>query len=352
MIPRIGVVRKNATALCPYHHCTSASCTPPKIGYLEDRKLIRTGPFDSTVSPEATLGDLSPDKIQRFVGIARRARGFPLADNSEPAAVLEHLHLLKAGQPTHAALLLFGIEPQRFVISSEIKCAHFHGTQVAKPIPFYQIYKGTVFDLVDQAVDFVLSKINLAVGTRAESTQAPVAYELPPKVVREAVVNAVAHRDYTSHGSVQVMLFSDRLEIWNPGSLPPSLTLAQLRQPHGSVPGNPLLAEPLYLTKYIERMGTGTGDMIERCRKAGLPEPEFKLTDGFVTTLRRKPEIAFASVGGQTTPPVNRPVTGQVTGQVEGWIVAALRLCVTSPRSSREIQDITGFRHRETFQRS
>ena len=115
-----------------------------------------------------------------------------------------------------------------------------------------------------------------AVGTLERSTQAPVAYKMPPEVVREAIVNAVAHRDYTSSGSVQVMLFSDRLEVWNPGTLPPSLTLAQLRQPHGSVPGNPLLAEPLYLTQYIERIGTGTGDMIERCRKAGLRGPKFR----------------------------------------------------------------------------
>lgn len=98
------------------------------------------------------------------------------------------------------------------------------------------------------------------------------------------------------------MLFSDRLEVWNPGTLPPSLTLEKLRHPHGSVPGNPLLAEPLYLTKYIERMGTGTGDMIKLCREAGLPEPEFTLTDGFVTTLRRKPELAFLAVGGVLQP--------------------------------------------------
>ena len=126
-----------------------------------------------------------------------------------------------------------------------MKCAHFHGTRAAKPIPSYHVYKGTVFELVDQAVDFVMSKINLAVGTRAESTQVPVEYELPLEVVREAIVNAVAHRDYTSNGSVQVMLFADRLEVWNPGSLPASLTLEMLRQPHGSVPGNPLLAESL-----------------------------------------------------------------------------------------------------------
>jgi len=87
------------------------------------------------------------------------------------------------------------------------------------------------------------------------------------------------------------------------------------------VPGNPLLAEPLYLTKYIERMGTGTGDMIERCRKAGLPEPEFTLTDGFIVTLRRKPELAFALVGGQVagqaTPPLTPPVTPPVAPPVE-----------------------------------
>jgi predicted HTH transcriptional regulator len=288
------------------------------VQYLETKQLIRSGPFDAAVCADATLADLSTERIQRFVRIARRARGFPLAEDTAPEEILKHLHLLRDGRLTHAAVLLFGTAPQRFLISSEVKCAHFHGAEVRKPIPSYQVYKGTVFELVDQAVDFVLSKINLAVGTRAESTQAPVAYEMPPEVVREAIVNAVAHRDYTSNGSVQVMLFSDRLEVWNPGTLPPSLTLEQLRHPHGSVPGNPLLAEPLYLTKYIERMGTGTGDMIERCRKAGLPEPEFKLTDGFVIVLRRKPEGAFKAVGGQDAGQVAPPVTGEVPGEVPG----------------------------------
>ena len=63
-----------------------------------------------------------------------------------------------------------------------------------------------------------------------------------------------------------IMLFSDRLEVWNPGTLPPTLTLEKLRHPHGSVPGNPLLAESLYLTKYIERMGTGIVGMIQHVK--------------------------------------------------------------------------------------
>ncbi len=270
------------------------------VDYLATKDLLRSGPFDATICEDASLKDLSADKIHKFVRTARSARGFPLTEDTSIKEVLEHLNLLRKGKLTYAAILLFGKLPQRFLISSEIKCAHFHGKEVSKPIPFYQVYKGTAFELTDQALNFVLSKIDLAVGTRAKSVQAPVAYEIPPDVIREAIVNAVAHRDYTSNGSIQVMLFSNRLEVWNPGTLPPSLTLANLRQPHSSVPANPLLAESLYLAKYIERMGTGTRDMIHDCKMAGLAEPEFSLTDGFVATVYRKPGRAFEVVTKQS----------------------------------------------------
>ena len=302
------------------------------VQYLEDRELIRTVPFDAAACKDATLADLDEARLAGFVRQARNARGFPLAAEVEPTELLTHLNLLHKGLPTNAAVLLFGRQPQRFLITSEVKCAHFHGVEVAKPIPSYQVYKGTVFDLVDQAVDFVLSKINLWVGTREAGSQVPVEYEIPREVVTEAIVNAVAHRDYTSNGSVQVMLFADRLEIWNPGALPPSLTLETLRQPHGSMPANPLLAEPMYLTRYIERMGTGIRDMIQKCREAGLPEPEFTVSDGFTVRIMRK--------------------AGQVTGQVDPWIIRVLSACQSQPLKSGEIQAISGIRHRETFQRN
>jgi ATP-dependent DNA helicase RecG len=270
------------------------------VKYLEEKDLIRTGPFDASFCRNAEIADLDEEKIRSFLALARRARGFPLSEDATPMEVLIHLNLLDKGRPSNASILLFGKQPQRFLISSEVKCAHFHGIEVTKPIPSYQVYKGTVFELVDRAVDFVMSKIDLAVGTRALSTQAPVAYEIPLEVVREAIVNAVAHRDYTSNGSVQVMLFSDRLEVWNPGTLSPPLTIEKLRQPHASLPHNPLLAEPLYLTKYIERMGTGTGDMIKRCRKAGLREPAFSIPGGFVATVYRKPGVAFETVSKES----------------------------------------------------
>ncbi len=211
----------------------------------------------------------------------------PLSESTPIEEILTHLCLLEKKIPVNAAVLLFAREPQRFLLSSEIKCTEFHGTEIEKPIPSYQVYKGTVFDLVDQSVNFVLSRINIGVGTRSKSNTAPVTYEIPREVIVEAIVNAVAHRDYTNNGSVQVMIFSDRLEIWNPGTLPSTLSLEKLRGPHGSVPANPLLAEPMYLARYIERMGTGTRDMIRRCREFGLKEPLFNVSDGFTITIFR-----------------------------------------------------------------
>ena len=257
------------------------------VEYLDSKDLVRSEPFDAAPCSKASLDDLDTEQMRWFIRTARSARAFPLTEGASTEELLVHLNLLNDGRPTNAAMLLFGKSPQRSLLSSEVRCAHFHGTEVAKPIPSYQVYKGTAFQLVDQAVDFVLSKIALSVGTRAESVQAPVNYEIPKEVVTEAIVNAVAHRDYTSNASVQVMLFADRVEVWNPGRLPPPLTLEQLRVAHSSIPNNPLLAEPLYLAQYIERMGTGTLDMIRRCSNANLSEPEFTDSSGFKTIIWR-----------------------------------------------------------------
>ena len=258
------------------------------VEHLERTGRLRTKPFDTAACPEAALADLSIEKLDRFLARAEAERGYPLPPGTAMERALAHLNLLDGREPSHAAVLLFGNNPQRFLWSSEVKCMHFHGTEVRKPIPSYQIYKGTVFELVDQALDFVMSKIARRVGTRALGPAAPVDYELPREAVAEAIVNAVAHREYASNASVQVMLFADRLEVWNPGELPPPLTVERLRHPHPSIPHNPLIADPLFLARYIERAGTGILDMIARLRQAGLPEPEFRQDGGtFVQALWR-----------------------------------------------------------------
>lgn len=138
----------------------------------------------------------------------------------------------------------YGSHPQRSPRSAETKCIHCHGTCAA-------------------------------------GITAPATYELPPDAIGEAIVNAIAHRDYHSNASVDIYLFADRLEVWNPASLRGTLTFVGLRVDHPSVPCNPLIAESLYLTRYIERVGSGTQTMIDICSEVGLPEPQFEQRSGF-----------------------------------------------------------------------
>jgi predicted HTH transcriptional regulator len=121
-----------------------------------------------------------------------------------------------------------------------------------------------------------------------------------------------------STASVQVMLFRDRLEVWNPGALPTQLSIETLKSNHGSFPHNPLIADALYYVHYIERMGTGILDIVEKCVNYGLPEPQFVIRDGFVSIIYRKSEIALNKVSkesGEKNYTQNAQDTEQVTEQ-------------------------------------
>jgi len=267
------------------------------IRYLEEKEIVRRFPFDMSPHPTATISQLDETKIRTFVERAWKKRKIQLPIDKGIEAVLSAIHVLTDdGRLTNAALLLFAKDPQGYFRPSEVKCAQFYGIKVEKPIKNYQVYNGDVFELVDQAVGFVMSRVDARVGTRDKQIDVDIEYELPESAVTEAIVNAVAHRDYTSNQSVQVMLFRDRLEIWNPGHLPYGLTPAKLRELHSSDPVNPVLAYPMFLTGHIDHLGTGTTDIIEACVAQGLKAPEFIQTEEFRTIIWRKSSIEIDSV--------------------------------------------------------
>ncbi|MEX0811220.1 MAG: DUF4062 domain-containing protein [Chitinophagales bacterium] len=257
------------------------------VRFLEETGRIQTTPFDSSISHQADYSSINPDKVADFVKLARSKRGFKLQATAPFQEVLAHLNLIKNDKPNNAAILLFGYEPARVFPSAEVRCEYHLGTERTKPIESYKVFTGTVFELVDQAEDFILSKLDYQVETRAESTSIPGKYEIPREVIAEAIVNAVAHRDYTNNGSIQVMLFKDRLEIRNPGHLPLGWSVDKLKELHTSIPRNILLAEPMYQAGYIERLGTGTSDMVSIANKAGLVDPVFVQEDTFNVTIYR-----------------------------------------------------------------
>ncbi len=258
------------------------------VRYLIETNIVRKTTFDDAVCRGANIDEIDPEKIRHFVMLATASRGFPVPISAGIVNILTHLGIMtQSGELTNAAILLFGREPQRYFPAAIVKCAHFYGTTICKPVPSHQQFTGTVFEVVDKAVDFVMSRLNNRVGTRAVSNSVSVTAEIPREAVSEAIVNAVVHRDYTSNAAVQVMVFRDRVEIWNPGTLPFGLNTERLETPHYSVPHNPRIATVTFLAGYIEQLGTGTTDIVEMCTGWGLKKPLFSQQECFKVTLWR-----------------------------------------------------------------
>ncbi|MBU1122797.1 MAG: DUF4062 domain-containing protein [Candidatus Omnitrophica bacterium] len=245
------------------------------IEFLREEGIVGKSVFDQAVCEGASWKDIDTDKVKWFLRMAKEKRNFPLAENIPIKDVFTHLNLLNGNKLTNAAILLFGKNPHKFHLQAETKCVQFPGAEVEKPFISYHIYDGNLFDQVDRAVIFVLSSIKLPVIQQVHTAQVKRPPEIPLFAVEEAIVNALAHRTYNDISGVQVMVFIDRVEIWNSGRLPSQLSIADLKKPHRSYPGNPLIAEVFYLADYIQRVGSGTLEMVKQCKQAGLPEPEF-----------------------------------------------------------------------------
>lgn len=151
-----------------------------------------------------------------------------------------------------------------------------------------KVIEGNISEQIDQAEKFILLNIKKSAWIEPGKIERREKWEYPPDAIREAITNALAHRDYYSTANVHISVFDDRIEIWNPGKLPPPLTPEDLKKEHKSIPINPSLSNLLFLIKYIERWGTGTNDIVKWCVQYGLPEPIFKeVTGGFTVILRK-----------------------------------------------------------------
>ena len=251
------------------------------VALLKEQDEISNRPFDQSFSRHVKMSDLDEEKFRDF-----RKRINPDKKTLETETTNEDI-LAKigafdraTGRISNGALLLFAKHPHEFKTSWAIRCLHFYGFDVEKPTPSLHTYTGTVFDLVDQAVDFVMSRADLAVEAPVVDARARTRSEFPIKAVREAIVNAVCHRDYRSNASVQVMLFRDRLEVLNPGSLPKGTVLEDLYRIHESNPRNEVIAEAMSWTDYVERSGYGTREILSQCRERGLSRPIFEPSTG------------------------------------------------------------------------
>jgi len=264
--------------------------TNQMISSSELRKLAKESGervyWDERVCEDASLEDIDEEKLRWFLKEARHKRGLDINEDDPVEDVLLRLKLLKAGRPTNGAVLLFGKDPQRRFIQSEVKCIRFKGVDVTGEMIDLRTVDGVVFDQLVETEKFVFNNIALSAWIEEGKIQRQERWEYPPKAIREALANAISHRDYETTSKVQVRIFDDRMEFWNPGMLPEGWTVETLKQVHESIPRNPSVAKQFFWVKYIEEVGTGTNKIIEWCIDWGLPEPEFEFTGtSLVVTL-------------------------------------------------------------------
>lgn len=260
-----------------------------RVSSDEIRKLALEGKkiyWDEEICEDANLEDIEEEKVRWFLKEARHKRGLDIDENTPVEEALMRLKMLKSGKPTNGALLLFGKETQQFFLQSEVKCIRFKGVGVTGEMIDLRTVDGDVFDQLIESEKFIFNNIALSAWIEDGKIQRQERWEYPPKAIREALANAICHRDYETTSKVQVRIFDDRIEFWNPGRLPEGWTVEKLKQVHESIPRNPAIAKQFFWIKYIEEVGTGTNKIIEWCIDWGLPEPDFEFTGtSLVVTL-------------------------------------------------------------------
>jgi len=244
--------------------------------------------FDSQSCEGAKIEDIDEEKIKWFLRKVKEEKNLDINPTISPKEALRKLNLLVDNKLTKAAILIFGKIPQKFFIQSEVRCARFKGIKAVKPFIDMKVIGGSVYEQIDQTEKFVLFNIKKSAWIEPGKIERQERWEYPPDAIREAITNAIAHRDYNSSASVHISIYDDRIEVWNPGKLPQPLTPNDLKREHKSIPINPSLANLLFLIKYIERWGTGTNDIVKWCKEYELPEPIFKeAAGGFAVILRK-----------------------------------------------------------------
>jgi ATP-dependent DNA helicase RecG len=231
---------------------------------------------------------LPGDFDTRFTKIA--LNGWELDERAAKRLDLDELskddHLVHQGKIS-TALYLAGCQRNRLLAQAIVKTGLFKGTTTSRFLDMKE-FDGSLLSLVEDTMEFVARHLSMAVVLDGAPQRKEV-WEIPMAAVREAVVNAVLHRDYDDPGNVQVRIFDDRLEVWSPGLLVGSRDLASLGQEVRSIPRNRHLVRLAKSLGLVEAWGTGFQRMTEECRRQGLPLPTWQHKDGaFVTTFRKK----------------------------------------------------------------
>jgi ATP-dependent DNA helicase RecG len=314
--------------------------SPAELENFILRKIERREPWDDEASDLAPA-DIDDDALIDFMERANQAEriGFTYTSKND---MLNRLNLIKGEKVKNAAAALF-----RGFSLLEVQMAIF---ATAERLTFNDINRsgGNIMQLAAIAERYIRNNIRWRVIFDG-SLQRKEIPEIPMDAVREAIINSFCHRDYKSSQNNEIVIYSNRVEIYNPGVFPEELTPIDFINGTGySVKRNPLLAQLMYYTKDIESFGTGLKRISDACRIANVKVEFQEHKMGFAVVFYRPDASVFADAAVSESIRVN--YTSQCTshGQRTDSIIA---FCVL-PRTRKEMQEYLGITNRAYFSRA
>jgi ATP-dependent DNA helicase RecG len=254
----------------------SGSTTQALNGPELERFLLKKNnrSWESIIDDRVGFDDIDDSALEEFK--IKSKEKFPnVSTENSKKQLLSRLHLTEKGKITRAAVLLFGKDPQQFYPSAYIKVGRFSDDD--EPLTTDEI-RGNLFDQAEKTMEvlknkYLTSQMNIKGLYRSDDL------EYPERALREAIVNAIAHKDY-SGTHIHIKVYTDKLVFWNTGQLHHDLTIELLKEKHPSHPRNRLVAQQFFYCGLIESWGSGTMKMTKECLKVGLPEPMFEEFSG------------------------------------------------------------------------
>jgi len=269
-----------------YHYRSGSTKQELKGAALNKFMLEKKGKkWDGVPVPNVSVNDLKNETFEFF---KKRAKISKRIDESilteDNINILENLRLTEKPYLKRAALLLFHPDPEKYVTGAFVKIGYF---KTDTELIFQDEVNGNLFEQVEKTIEILFTKYIKAIISY-DGIHRVETYEYPKDAVREAVLNALAHKDYSIGVPTQISVYDDKLMIWNYGQLPMDWTIKNLLQKHSSIPFNPDISNAFFRAGYIEAWGRGTIKIIEQCKEHGLPNPEFKNTGKDIWVIFRK----------------------------------------------------------------
>jgi ATP-dependent DNA helicase RecG len=308
----------------------------------------RGASWDNLPLPGFTLDNISDQAVKHFKKLAAKKGRIPADYLDEPKEnLLERLGLIKDGYLTNAAMLLFSEDPQRWQQGAYVKIGFFRNHA---DLEYQDEIRGPLIDQIDRIIEVIHLKYMKARITY-EGIQRIERYFVPDEALREAILNAICHKDYSRSIPIQISVYDDQLYIGNVGRLPEHWTIDDLLGKHNSIPFNPDIANVFYLAGHIESWGRGIEKIFNACKVENVPEPKFKVHPGDIMIHFTAPK-GFAELGVKDNNYVtkNDQDSDQDSDQ-DVQIKSILEFCIIE-RALEDIMKRFGMSHKTYFRRT